>query len=205
MFCGLRGVGVNWGWQLCAAWLAPIALAGCTSATDCCSEVASASSGTTAPSSDTEQLAVALVDADAAFAQGDKQRLTDALRRVDALGGQPLEGAASELEQWRRAAVQNPPLRGRPLGAGFRTGELLPGSTEQLEQVFLSGKRASVALTAPNNARLALAVQDRRDAAVCGSEGNPSHCQWVPVFTDRYRIRIANPGTTPVKYFLVVE
>ena len=95
-------------------------------------------------------------------------------------------------------------MRGRPLGPGFRSGSLPPGESEQLEQVFLSGKRASVALSAPSGARLKLEVADRSQEAVCGKEGNPTHCQWVPLFTDRYRIRIVNPGRTEVRYFLVV-
>ena len=70
--------------------------------------------------------------------------------------------------------------------------------------MFLSGKRASVALSAPSGARLKLEVEDRSEEAVCGKEGNPNHCQWVPLFTDRYRIRIINPGATSVRYFLVV-
>lgn len=154
--------------------------------------------------SDTERLAVALVDADDAFARGDKARLADALRRFDSLGGKPLGASDPELERWRRAANQAPPMRGRSLGPGYRSGQLSPGRSEQLEQVFLSGKRASVALSAPSGARLKLEVQDRRDEAVCGKEGNPNHCQWVPLFTDRYRITIVNPGQTAVRYFLVV-
>jgi len=186
------------------AFVAPIVLAlgGCASSAG--PETASAGA-VAAPASDAERLAVALADADSAYVSRDRDRLADALRRVDALGGKPMDGESADLAQWRQAVAQNPPLRGRPLGPGFRSGQLPPGSSELLEQVFLSGKRASVALTAPNNARLSLEVQDRREAEVCGREGNPSHCQWVPVFTDRYRIRIANPGRAAVKYFLVVE
>jgi hypothetical protein len=95
-------------------------------------------------------------------------------------------------------------MRGRSLGPGYRSGQLRAGRSEQLEQVFLSGTRASVALSAPSGARLRLEVQDRSDDAVCGKEGNPNHCQWVPLFTGRYRIRIVNPGATAVRYFLVV-
>ena len=155
--------------------------------------------------SDAERLAVALVDAELAFEHGDNARLTDALRRIDSLGGTPLDEASPELRQWRQAANQSPPMRGRPLGPGYRSGQVSPGSSEQIEQVFLSGKRASVALSIPGRGRLTLQVQNGRDEAVCGTEGNPSHCQWVPVFTGRYRIRIANPGRAPVRYFLVVE
>ena len=142
--------------------------------------------------------------ADDAFARKDKVRLADALRRFDALGGKPLDGADSELGRWRAAVNQSPPMRGRSLGPGYRSGKLSAGRSEELEQVFLSGTRASVALSAPSGVRLRLEVQDRGEAAVCGKEGNPNHCQWVPLFTDRYRIRIVNPGRTEVRYFLVV-
>lgn len=185
------------------AMLAPLlALAGCTSPTDCCSEPATASA--TVPASDAERLAMALVDADQAYARGDNARLAEALRRFDALGGRPLDETDPEIGRWRQAANQAPPMRGRSLGPGYRSGQLSPGRSEQLEQVFLSGKRASVALSAPSGARLKLEVQDRKDEAVCGREGNPNHCHWVPLFTDRYRITIVNPGQSAVRYFLVV-
>ena len=181
-----------------------LGLAGCASPTDCCSEPERAAPAAREPDSDAERLAAALVDADAAFARGDKARLTEALRRFDALGGKPLDEASPELARWRAAAAQEPPLRGPALGPGYRSGQLPAGRSEQLEQVFLSGKRASVALSAPSGARLKLEVEDRSEEAVCGKEGNPNHCQWVPLFTDRYRIRIINPGATSVRYFLVV-
>ena len=96
-------------------------------------------------------------------------------------------------------------MRGRPLGPGYRSGQVSPGSSEQIEQVFLSGKRASVALSIPGRGQLTLQVQNGREEPVCGNEGTTSHCQWVPIFTDRYRIKIANPGRTAVRYFLVVQ
>jgi hypothetical protein len=180
-----------------------LALAACTSAADCCSQPASTPSVTAG--SVAERLAVALIEADLAFARGDKDRLTDALRQIDALGGRPFDETSPELLQWRQAVSQAPPMRGRTLGPGYRSGQVSAGSSEQIEQVFLSGKRASVALSFPGGGRLSLHVQNGRDEAVCGKEGNPSHCQWVPIFTDRYRIKIANPGRSAVRYFLVVE
>ena len=63
---------------------------------------------------------------------------------------------------------------------------------------------AALTEISPGAARLTLEVQDRRDEPVCGRGGKSNHCQWVPVFTDRYRIRIINPGATSVRYFLVV-
>lgn len=158
-----------------------------------------------AAGSEAEQLAVALVQADEAFAAGDRTRLASALQRFDTLGGRPVEQGGEDLRQWRAAAPGTVPMRGRTLGPGYRSGRLPAGQSEQIEQVFLSGQRASVAVSAPGGAQLSLQVQDRRDAAVCGKQGNPSHCQWVPTFTDRYRIRIANPGRSEVRYYLVVE
>jgi hypothetical protein len=194
------------GSDICAVLLVPfmLVLAGCASPADCCGDPES-SGEAAVPASDAERLAMVLVDADQAFARGDKDRLTDALRRFDALGGQSLDENAADLQQWRQAVTQTPPMRGRTLGPGYRSGQLSAGSSESMEQVFLSGKRASVAVSAPGMAKLTLEVQGRRDEAVCGKHGNPSHCQWVPVFTDRYRIRIANPGKTAVRYYLVVE
>lgn len=188
--------------QLFAALLAVMGLSGCASTADCCGPPTSA---TGAPESDAERLALALTDADSAFLRSDKARLTEALRRIDALGGQPLDEASPELRQWRQAANQEPPMRGRPLGPGYRSGQVSPGSSEQIEQVFLSGKRASVALSIPGRGQLTLQVQNGREEPVCGKERTTSHCQWVPVFTDRYRIKIANPGRTAVRYFLVVQ
>lgn len=182
--------------ELLAASLAVLVLAGCHRQLE---------STAAAPSSDAERLALALTDADSAFQRSDKDRLTEALRRIDALGGKPLDEASPELRQWRQAAGQAPPMRGRPLGPGYRSGQVSPGSSEQIEQVFLSGKRASVALSIPGRGQLTLQVQNGREEPVCGKEGTTSHCQWVPIFTDRYRIKIANPGRTAVRYFLVVQ
>jgi hypothetical protein len=180
-----------------------LTLAGCASSTDCCGEPSTATASSVEASA-AERLAAALVDADAAYARDDKVRLADALRRFDALGGKPLDDTPTDLAIWRAAIDQPPPMRGRSLGPGYRSGQLSAGRSEQLEQVFLSGKRASVALSAPSGARLKLEIVDRSQAAVCGKEGNSSHCQWVPLFTDRYQIRIINPGEKAVRYFLVV-
>jgi hypothetical protein len=192
-----------------AAWLpllgaALLGVAGCTTREDA-GRVANASPGSEQASSEAEKLALALVEAREAFARRDRVRLAGALRQVEALGGTPAEPDAAELREWRQAADLGPPMRGRPLGPGYRSGKIPAGQSELLEQVFLSGERASIALSAPGNARLTLQVEDRREQPVCARERNPNHCQWVPTFTDRYRIRIGNPGDTTAQYFLVIE
>lgn len=191
--------------KLQAASLAVAVLASTGCAHDGAENVPRETASSLGSVSGAEQLALVLADADHAFAAGERQRLTNALHLLDRLGATPLNGAVAELQRWRAAAIQGPPMRGRPLGPGYRSGQVRPGATEQLEQVFLSGKRASIALSSPGNSRLVLEVQNGRDDTVCKREPNPNHCQWVPMFTDRYRIRIANPGKKAARYFLVIE
>jgi len=157
------------------------------------------------PSSEAERLAHALVEAEQAFARGDKRALTAALGRLDAVGATPLDENMTEIQRWRDAADPQPPMRGRPLGPGFRSGELPPGESEQIEQVFLSGERASVALSSPGATRLTLEVQGRRDEPVCRRGGKAKHCRWGPLGTERYRMRSTNPGKDSARYALVVD
>lgn len=156
------------------------------------------------PASSAERLAVTLAEAEEAFARGDGQALARALERIDALGGHPLD-EHEQLAQWRQVAALTPPMRGRPLGPGYRAGQLAPGGSEQIEQTFLSGERASIALSSPSKVQLTLHVANGREQAVCGRQGNPSQCNWVPIFTERYRITVTNQTSRPAHYFLVVE
>lgn len=196
-----KGARCRAGWWLLLA-AAPVAV-GC--ADDGTRALSSAPANDATPASPAEQLAQALAEAERAFGRGDETALTAALRRIDALGAAPFDDETNELRRWRAAAAASPPMRGRPLGPGFRSGELSPGASEQIEQVFLSGERASVALSSPGAGRLTLEVQDRREEPVCSRGGKSNHCQWVPVFTERYRIRVANPGNESARYFLVIE
>jgi len=188
------------------AMLLPLAcatLAACAATDD--ARVEAAAEQPTTPATEAERLAVTLTEADDAFARGDRQALTGALQRIDALGGHPLDQHAAQLQQWRQAAVPGPPMRGRPLGPGYRAGQLAPGGSEQIEQTFLSGERASIALSSPSKVQLTLHVANGREQSVCGRQGNPSQCNWVPIFTERYRITVTNQTTRPAHYFLVVE
>jgi hypothetical protein len=195
---------MNLGSHARAAWL-PVLASAMLAVAGCVTPGEPVAAGADAPGSDAERLALALAEADDAFESGHRSQLTAALRRIDALDAAPLDENATQLARWRQAADVSPPTRGRPLGPGFRSGEISPGRSEQLEQVFLSGERASIALSSPGKARLTLEVHDRREEPVCGGQRSPNHCQWVPIFTDRYRIRIVNSGQTAARYFLVIE
>jgi hypothetical protein len=183
-----------------------LALGGCAATQEAAAPVAGRER--LAPgASDAEQVALALADAERAQANGERSRLARALARLEALGARPLDEPAADPAAERRRAGSGavPPMRGRPLGPGYRSGRLAPGASEHIEQVFLSGERASIALSALSETGLKLQVHDRRAAQVCGRAGTPSHCRWVPTFTERYRIKVENPGSRPARYFLVIE
>jgi hypothetical protein len=154
-----------------------------------------------------ERVAQALADADAAAEAGDRTRLVQALRVIDAAGARALpEGDDDPLPAWRALANDAmTPTRGSPLGPGYRRGRLDSGQSARIEQLFLSGKRARIAISTPDSSALTLRVRDARDGAVCERSAAPGGCQWVPVFTQRYSIEIANRGTRAARYYLVVE
>ncbi|WP_054529152.1 hypothetical protein [Erythrobacter sp. SG61-1L] len=154
-----------------------------------------------------EQAALALAEADEAASAGEMKRLATAVHAIEASGAQPLaDEPENPVPGWRSlAGISRPPLRGSPLGPGFRRGQLKPGETVSIEQLFLSGEQARVVLSAPARAPLALQVRDARSAGVCEREGTPNQCQWVPIFTQRYSIVISNRGQGPARYYLVVK
>lgn len=155
-----------------------------------------------------EQLAQALVAASMADSAGDGAALSRALTTIDRLGAQPLDGASADpVTGWRsRATGAQPPLRGRTLGPGYRSGRIPAGGSESFAQLFLSGTGASIAISTPNGGRVAMRVIDPQAKTVCKGEANRGGpCRWVPLFTQRYTIEVANLGAEDARYFLVVD
>ncbi|MBT0667725.1 hypothetical protein HT136_05025 [Novosphingobium profundi] len=155
-------------------------------------------------------VALALADASTAAKRADTAGLERALRIIERSGARPLPDWTGEdpVVRWRAAAApdvraDDPVYRGSPVGPGYRAGRVIAGASEHFEQVFLSGRKASVALSTPGKAALSLRVVDRDRRAVC--EGHGGACQWVPLFTQRYAIEIRNRGENPAEYFLVVQ
>lgn len=197
--------------------LATGVLAGCahpqTAETARAKPLAAPSSTLAADAGPVQKLAAALASADQAEAAGDTDALSRAVRIIDGLGGHPLadlklaEASSNDpLPAWRAQTYGDEiPMRGRPLGPGYRKGTVGAGGAERIEQLFLSGQRANVALSGPGKARLELKVEDAKNSSVCARGIAPSHCDWVPIFTQRYVIEITNPGDKPAHYFLVVE
>lgn len=189
--------------------LAQTPLAPSASPTPANAEPANTGPANTGPAnaSRVEKMAAALVRADEADLAGDKEGLSRAVRLIDGLGARPLAETGSDpLPNWREQTYGTQiPLRGRPLGPGYRKGTLSAGETERIEQLFLSGQRANVALSGPGKATLELKIEDAKSGEVCGRATSPFHCDWVPIYTQRYVIEISNPGEEQAHYFLVVE
>ena len=174
--------------------------------------VAAASSGANgamgAPADDpVERVAIILASGEAALAAGRTQALRDALARLEASGAKPLETDAAL--RWRAHLGRRapPPQRGRGLGPGYRLGTLASGEILRLEQIFLGGERADIAAQTLGSGalRLEIAASDNGHAACAPPAAIRSRCHWVPVFTQRFAIRLTNISGAPVPYYLAIN
>lgn len=152
-------------------------------------------------------LAEALAQADTAAKSGDAAGLAQPLAMIAALGARPLDPAgAAALADWQaRNPDQRPPLRGRALGPGYRNGMLGAGADLRIDQLFLSGQKASIALSSPDGAPLRLQVIDGDDQPVCQHTAARPSCEWIPIFTQRHAIHLINPGRREARFYLVIE
>lgn len=186
-----------------------MAMAGLGALTGCAAAAQTDPLTVAPPASRAEVLAAALAQAASAEQSGDQAAMARAVAIIDRIGARPLEGESSDpVTLWRaNASLQDkPPMRGRPLGPGYRSGRIRGGGTESFAQLFLSGTGASIAVSAPNGGRVAMRVIDPQAKTVCKGEANRGGtCRWVPLFTQRYTIEVANLGNEDVRYFLVVE
>ncbi|EJU13034.1 hypothetical protein QUC32_10315 [Novosphingobium resinovorum] len=155
-----------------------------------------------------ERVALALSSAQSAQGRADNEELARALGIIERSGARPLDGwqGVDPVPEWR-ALVPNEkaPLRGSPLGPGYRTGKAQPGTSDSFEQVFLSGRKASIALSTPGDTPVTLQVLDAERRPVCTIADARRACRWIPLFTQRYVIEVRNGGNRAAEYFLVVE
>lgn len=155
-----------------------------------------------------ERVALALSSAQTAQTRADSAALAQALGVIERAGARPLDDWKGEdpVPVWRALVHESPsPLRGSPLGPGYRAGKAAPGRSDSFEQVFLSGKKASIALSTPSDTPLSLQVLDADRRPVCSTADARRACRWVPLFTQRYVIEVRNGGNRVAEYFLVVE
>lgn len=152
-------------------------------------------------------LADALAQADIAASTGQDADLVRPMAIIAALGARPLDAAGeSELAQWqRRNPDTTPPMRGRTLGPGYRHGTLAAGDDLKIEQTFLSGQKASIALSSPDGSKLRLQVIDGAAQPICQHVAAQPSCEWIPVYTQRHVIQLTNPGKQQTRFYLVIE
>ncbi len=164
--------------------------------------------GGDATASPASRLARDMAVADAAFDAGDRAALADAVQRIERQSPRPIDGDAPDpVRRWRGALPDAaPPVRGRALGPGYVRGTLAPGAARRMDQLFLSGQAATVAANSRPQKHLRLKIFDGAGQLVC--DRSPAHvrdCRFTPVFTQRYRIEIANGGAATAHYYLVVD
>lgn len=140
-----------------------------------------------------------------AAARGDRTRLQAAAAALRSSGARPVAGD-DVASLWLRGTHGREPLpeRDRALGPGYRALRLDGGDSATFEQTFLAGQRARIAVIPMQGSTFALSVSDG-SARAC--DGSPSHprCDWVPSYTARFTIRIANPDVRRGQYFVVVQ
>lgn len=186
------------------AALGAIVLAGCTLQEP---PVAALPAPDMAEESRTQKLASALLDAHEAERRADRPALGEALRRLDALGANPVGDAAQkDMRRWAALAPSDmPPMRGRALGPGFRAGNLAPAGSRVFEQTFLAGKRASIVATTKGGMAIGLEVAAAETELLCQRTAPRSSCSWTPLYTRRHTITLTNPGRKVRHYYLVID
>ena len=141
-------------------------------------------------------------------APGEEARLP-LLARLDALGVAAQDGLTDDpLARWRAEADQSRlvPYRGRTLGPAYRRMILPSGQSTDIEQVFYAGKKAVMVARSTGGQPVALAVENAQAGTVCETQLMPGgRCNWLPIFTERYTIRLENRGTRDASIYLVFE
>lgn len=156
-----------------------------------------------------ERVAMALTTAEQAERSSDRTALANALRVIERSGARPMAGwtGADPVPGWRALipGATGAVLRGSPLGPGYRSGQIGAGKSDTFQQVFLSGRKASIALSTVGGEPLSLRVIDAARKPVCVADTQHRACRWVPIFTQRYMIEVRNGGQSQANYFLVVD
>ena len=154
-----------------------------------------------------DRVAAALLTAEAAERAADRGELELAMLALDRLGAAPqTEADLAQLDRWRgQLGDASPPMRGRALGPAYRSGSLRPGGKTSIEQTFLGGKRANIVVRVSAGAQLQLRVSDVASRQVCDKDSRVIQCRWMPLYTQRHRIELANLGDETSTYYIVFD
>lgn len=142
----------------------------------------------------------------------DAEALRTAAQTLESLGARPDADQQEDLSRrWGEQAslidpsTPLPAYRGRALGPSYKKGMVSSLSTVSTEQIFLAGKKASVALVPVSFKPISISISDGQGKNICSriTESKPANCEWLPLFTERYRINIHTSASQPVIYYLV--
>lgn len=145
-------------------------------------------------------------------AMSDAKALRTAAQTLTMLGARPDAGQEDNLSQrWGEQAqmidpTALPPVyRGRALGPSYRKGKVSALAMVSTDQIFLAGKKASVALVPVAPTPMSIRISDGQGKTICtrSTSSKPANCEWFPLFTERYRINIHTSASEPVTYYLV--
>lgn len=190
---------------------ASLSLGGCAQAQTAAEPVAAPAPAALDPA---ERAAQLLVEADEASLGGDMDTLARRIARIERMGLQPAEDASADaaamIDAWHdqvtAAGAGRPPMRGRVKGPAYRTGWLEPGQSVTVEQIFLAGEGASIGLSVRGAPHLDVSVQEPDGASVCQKKATRTgSCQWMPLYTRHYRIRLSNSHDAKARYWLVTN
>lgn len=157
-----------------------------------------------ASASDLGTIAALLAAADAAR---DPAERAEIVARLDALGVHAAEGSGDDpLAAWRAGGgtASRAVFRGRALGPAYQRARIGAGEALSLDQIFYAGERAEMAASARGGQPIGLAVANARSGNVCEIELAPQgQCRWLPLFTERFSIRLENHGDSAASVYLV--
>lgn len=163
-----------------------------------------------------DRVVAALKAGETAESLGGRQQaatLRLAAETLIASGARPAEGSENLADRWQSAAAgvdhQNAgpvaSYRDRALGPTYRIVNLPGGGKEAFEQVFLAGQRARVSVVAVHHSDFQLTVDDDDHRRVCSNVTTSNPCEWVPSWTTRFSVSLANPRPTAGVYYLVLQ
>jgi hypothetical protein len=161
-----------------------------------------------------ERVAAALAQGERAEAATGAAQLAEASRLLAIAGARPAEAGEPDLAlHWadlaaRRGTKANLVWRDRALGPAYRRGRVAPHASVSLDQLFLAGRKAEIALMPVGaRGRLVLDVTDDKGGLICRQKASdpPAKCAWLPVYTTRHAIRVRNEGAVPADYYLVMK
>jgi|GEM_PF-431554 len=200
-----------------------IALAGSVSILSACTGVASGAAAQTSPgqadvarpavdASAVMRTADAIVAGQVGAKNSDAGALRSAAQTLESLGARPDGDQESNLSKsWSEQASlidpsTTPPVyRGRALGPSYKKGIVSAGSRVSIDQIFLAGRKASVALVPASPKPMSIEISDGQGKNICArrTSSKPANCEWLPLFTERYKINIRTSESRPVTYYLV--